>query len=103
MKDILFVAAAIAVVIVIAERYRKEFPVENVFENGRPWPELEEPEEELDDILARVLGSCFEAYCEDCDDVLAIGTGPYQSQVANVAYTHGEVFDHETWVRSWAE
>jgi hypothetical protein len=110
MKDIIFVAVAIAAVIFIAERYRKEYvPIENTFENGRPWDvnnipmERGESPEELDDILGRILGSCFEAYCEDCDDVLAVGTGPYEQQVANIVYTHREIFDHETYIRNWAE
>lgn len=104
MRDIIFVAAAIGVVIFIAERFRKEYvPLENTFENGRPWPEREEPPEELDDILARILGTCFEAFCDDCDDVLAVGTGPYEQQVMNIAYTHCEVFDHSAYVRNWAE
>lgn len=59
--------------------------------------------QELDIILYEILGGCMEAYCEDCDHVLAQGTNPFHDQVEQVAYFHRETYDHEVHVRSWAE
>lgn len=91
------VAAAVVVGIIVFIRRFNEYDGERKHVND------DDPVYELDDILTEVFGDCMEAWCEDCGAVLATGTGPYKTQVSNVAYTHGSIYDHEVRVRSWAE
>lgn len=64
---------------------------------------MSEQTNDLDAVLAVILGSCLEAFCEDCDMVLASGTKVYHNMVSTVAYYHGEQYDHDVHVRSWAD
>lgn len=90
------VAAAVVVGIIVFIRRFNEY-------DDKRKPVEDEPMYELEDVLTEVFGDCMEAWCEDCGAVLATGTGPYKTQVSNVAYTHGSIYDHEVRVRSWAE
>lgn len=58
---------------------------------------------ETDVMLLEILSECMEAYCEDCEQVLAQGTHPYHDKVASVAYNHSEIYDHMVHMRSWAD
>jgi hypothetical protein len=91
MKNIIFITLTVAVVIVIAGQFKKMEKRQEAFE------------QEVDDVIRDVLDNCLEAYCEDCDQILAQGTGSYKDTVTSVAYTHREVYDHEVKVKSWAE
>jgi TorA maturation chaperone TorD len=90
MKTLLLLGTIAAGVVILASQVRK-------------WSREEAAMQELDQMLAEILGGCMEAYCEDCDHVLAQGTNPFHEQVAQVAYFHRETYDHEVRVRSWAE
>lgn len=90
MKTVLFFGITVAVVVVVARQIRK-------------WGRERVTMEELDQILTEILGDCLEAYCEDCDGILAQGTGQYKDDVFTAAFNHGEIYDHEVKVRSWAD
>ena len=90
MKNILFLAATITGVILFSKIIRK-------------WEREEAAMEELDDMLEEILGDCLEAYCDDCEHVLAQGTGIRKDDVAEAAYNHSEVYDHMVHLRSWAD
>lgn len=91
MSNTIFWVAATVVVAIIVDRKMRELAQRKVFVD------------ELDKILGEILGDCLEAYCEDCDGILAQGTGQYKEDVFTAAYNHGEVYDHEVRVRSWAD
>lgn len=90
MKTLLFVGFILLGVVVIGREVRK-------------WTREEAVMQELDEMLAEILGDCLEAYCEDCGQLLAQGTGNRKPDVSREAYVHGEVYDHEVHVRSWAD
>lgn len=91
MKDLVLLGLIVAGVVILAKQTEK-------------WSREEAAVmEELDIILHEILGGCMEAYCEDCDHVLAQGTNPFHAQVGQVADFHRETYDHEVKVRSWAE
>lgn len=90
MKTLILLGLVVAGVVILEARARKRLREEATMQ-------------ELDMMLYEILGGCMEAYCEDCDHVLAQGTNPYHDQVEQVAYFHRETYDHEVRVRSWAE
>lgn len=90
MKDLILLGLIVAGVVILARQAEK-------------WSQEEAAMEELDVLLYEILGGCMEAYCEDCDHVLAQGTNPFHAQVGQVADFHRETYDHEVKVRSWAE
>ena len=91
MKDIIFWAAATAVVVMIVDRQMRKLAQRKAIVD------------ELDAMLAEILGDCLEAYCDDCEAILAQGTGDYKESVAEAAYNHGEFYDHMVRLRSWAD
>lgn len=90
MKTILIIGFVLLGVVVIGREVRK-------------WTREEAVMQELDTMLAEILGDCMEAYCEDCGQILAQGTGTRKPDVSSAAYHHSEVYDHEVHVRSWAD
>lgn len=90
MKTILILGFILLGVVVIGREVRK-------------WTRETAVMQELDEMLAEILGDCIEAYCEDCGRMLAQGTGNRKPDVSSAAYHHSEVFDHEVRVRSWAD
>ena len=90
MKTLVLLGLTFAGVVILASQVRR-------------WSREEAAMQELDMMLSEILGGCMEAYCEDCDHVLAQGTNPFHDQVEQVAYFHRETYDHEVKVRSWAE
>jgi len=90
MKTLIFLALTVAVTVKVAQFFRD-------------WETREAAMEELDQVLKEILGDCLEAYCDECDGVLAQGTGQYKEDVFTVAYNHREIYDHDVRVRSWAD
>lgn len=90
MKTIVLLGLTVAGVVIIASQVRK-------------WTREEAVMQELDDMLNEILGDCLEAWCEDCDRILAQGTGSRKPDVSREAYVHGEIYDHEVHVRTWAD
>lgn len=90
VKTIVLLGLTVAWVVIIAKQVRK-------------WTREAAVMQELDDMLAEILNDCMEAYCEDCDRVLATGTGNLKPDVSHEAYVHSEVYDHNVHVRSWAD
>lgn len=88
--NIIFIGVTITVVTVIAVQARKLYREEAAMQ-------------ELDAMLEEILGDCLEAYCDDCEHVLAQGTGVHKDMVADEAYNHSEVYDHMVHLRSWAD
>jgi hypothetical protein len=90
MKTIVFLGLTIAVVVILAEQVRK-------------WTREEAAMQEVDMMLTEILSDCLEAYCEDCNRILAQGTGTRKPDVSSAAYHHSEIYDHQVFVRSWAD
>jgi len=90
MKTVFFIGVTVAVTIFVARWFRE-------------WEMKEATMEELDRVLQEILGDCLEAYCDECDGILAQGTGQYKEDVFTVAYNHREIYDHDVRVRSWAD
>lgn len=93
MKTLLFTGVTVSAVIALAWYARRQTRV----------AEEATLDYETDQMLIDVLSECMEAFCQDCGMVLAQGTHPYHDDVAAVAYNHGEMYDHDVRVRSWAE
>lgn len=90
MKTMIFFGITIIVVVVVARQIKQ-------------WERNRVTMEALDQVLAEILGDCLEAYCEDCDGILAQGTGQCKDDVFTEAYNHGEIYDHDVRVRSWLD
>jgi hypothetical protein len=90
VKTLLIIGFVLLGVVVIGREVRK-------------WTREEAVMQELDQMLAEILGDCIEAYCDDCGRLIAQGTGSKKPEVSSAAYHHSEIWDHEVHVRSWVD
>lgn len=57
---------------------------------------------DLDKLLAGILGGCMEVECAECG-VIAQGTTAYHTQIARFALRHQEDTGHHVDICDWAE